>query len=295
MYNPFYIDQDEELSDNALVSQALEGDKKALEQLMAKHHLWIYNIAYKMVGHPLDAEDVTQEIMLKILTKLSTFKGQSLFRTWLYRIVKNHVLNMQKRQRENQISSFDLYWKHIENAPDMEIADLSRLPVDLSLIVRETKVLCMMGMLLCLDRLQRLVFILGDLFEVDENLGSELLEISRVNFRQILSRSRKRLYHFMADKCSLIREGNPCRCSHKLKSLIDSGAIDPHHLQFTADYLCEFKELSKGKYLALLDVLDHLCREKMVELPVHNPPDFTAFFRKILDSSEFKAVIDYKI
>jgi RNA polymerase sigma factor (sigma-70 family) len=295
MLNPFYLDQDEDRSDHILVNQALEGDKKALEQLMSKHHLWIYNIAYKMVGHPQDAEDVTQEIMIKILTKLSTFKGQSLFRTWLYRIVKNHVLNMQKRQRENQISSFDRYWKDIDKAPDAEIADVSHLSVDLSLIVKETRVLCIMGMLLCLDRMQRLVFILGDLFEVDENLGSELLEISRVNFRQILSRSRKRLYHFMTDKCSLIREGNPCRCSHKLKSLIDCGAIDPHHLTFTADYLCEFKEISKGKYLALADAFDDHCREKIAELPVHNPPDFTTFFRKILNSSEFKAVIDFKI
>jgi RNA polymerase sigma factor (sigma-70 family) len=294
MYNPFYVDQEDDLADNVLVSRTIEGDRKALETLMTRYHIWIYNIAYKMVGDPLDAEDVTQEIMIKILTKLSTFKGQSRFRTWLYRIVKNHVLNMQKRKRENQIISFDRYWKSIAETPDAEQPDPNLLPVDLSLILKETRVHCMMGMLLCLDRMQRLVFILGELFDVGESLGSELLEISKANYRQILSRSRKHLYLFMEDKCGLIREGNPCYCNKKLKSLLDCGAVNPLDLKFTTHYLYEFNKISMKKYASFSTAYEEQCRRLFRENPVYHAPSLKKFFQTILASQEFKEVIDFK-
>jgi RNA polymerase sigma factor (sigma-70 family) len=53
-----------------------------------------------MLHHPQDAEDATQEILIKVLTRLSSFEGRSSFRTWLYRIVVNHVLNMKRGQEE---------------------------------------------------------------------------------------------------------------------------------------------------------------------------------------------------
>jgi RNA polymerase sigma factor (sigma-70 family) len=82
--------------DGALVARANGGDRDALEGLIRRHHSWIYNIAVRMLYHPQDAEDATQEILIKALTRLSSFEGRSSFRTWLYRIVVNHVLNMKR-------------------------------------------------------------------------------------------------------------------------------------------------------------------------------------------------------
>ena len=70
--------------------------------LVLRHQAWIYNIAIRMVFQPQDAEEVTQEVLVKVITKLSTFKGESKFRTWLYRIAANHVLNMKRRSAETQ-------------------------------------------------------------------------------------------------------------------------------------------------------------------------------------------------
>ena len=73
------------------------GSKEALELLITRHQRWIYNIALRMVFLPQDAEDATQEILIKLLTKLSTFRGESEFRTWLYRLAVNHFENLAGR------------------------------------------------------------------------------------------------------------------------------------------------------------------------------------------------------
>ena len=61
-------------SDNNLIRRILAGDKKALEKLLLRYKDWIYNIALRMVGNPADADDVTQEVIIKIITRLTTYK-----------------------------------------------------------------------------------------------------------------------------------------------------------------------------------------------------------------------------
>src|SRR5215467_5011664 len=100
MFNPFSEGADSGSVDGELVDKAQNGDRSALEQLVLRHQAWIYNIALRMVFRPQDAEEVTQEVLVKVITKLSTFKGESRFRTWLYRIAANHVLNMKRQWAE---------------------------------------------------------------------------------------------------------------------------------------------------------------------------------------------------
>lgn len=60
-------------SDNYIVCASLDGDRQALQDLIHRYQPWIYNIAFRMVLVPEDAEDITQEIIIKILTKLSSY------------------------------------------------------------------------------------------------------------------------------------------------------------------------------------------------------------------------------
>ena len=93
--------------DDERASAAMMGDKDALTALVREHQDWLYNIALGMTGSPDDAEDVTQEILIRMITKLSTFRGKSSFRTWLYRIAANYVMTMKKKRREYVFSSFE--------------------------------------------------------------------------------------------------------------------------------------------------------------------------------------------
>jgi hypothetical protein len=72
------LNDDEELG----VRMAQNGDPESLEWLVRRHSPWIYNIALRMLCHPDDAQDASQEILVKVITRLSTFEGRSSFRTW---------------------------------------------------------------------------------------------------------------------------------------------------------------------------------------------------------------------
>src|SRR5437773_8041723 len=142
-------------ADRALVERAAAGERQALEDLVRRHQAWIYNIAIRMLAHPQDAEDATQEVLIKALTRLSSFEGRSTFRTWLYRIVVNHVLNMKRRRLEEANWSFAKYGDGLNSAPDEELPDPKSVPADLRMLVDEARIGCTSGMLLCLDRQQR--------------------------------------------------------------------------------------------------------------------------------------------
>src|SRR5260370_42057867 len=128
-FNPFAEVAEADPPDADLVAEAQHGDRVALEKLVLRHQAWIYNIAVRMVFEPHDAEEVTQEVLVKVITRLSTFKRQSKFRTWLYRIAANHVLNMKRRSAEAQELTFDRYGAAIENTPDLELPDPKTVPV----------------------------------------------------------------------------------------------------------------------------------------------------------------------
>src|SRR5258708_2184009 len=238
--NPL-ADNSPDHEDQSLVLRARSGDHQALEDLVQRHQTWIYNIAIRMLHHPQDAEDVTQEILIKVLTRLSSFEGRSSFRTWLYRIVVNHVLNMKRGQVEVRHASIDFasYGAALDATPDLDLADLKATSAETDLLVTEEMLSCTLGMLLCLDREQRLTFILGAVFEVSDTVAAEVLEITPDNFRQRLARARRDLRNFMNDKCGLVNQANPCRCAKKTRAFIQPGHGDPQNLLFARARLCQ--------------------------------------------------------
>jgi RNA polymerase sigma factor (sigma-70 family) len=248
MSHPFSIKYADK-NDNELILKAKNGSKSALEMLIKKHQHYIYNVALKMTLSPFDAEDVTQEVLIKVITHLSSFKGESTFRTWLYRITFNHFLRMKKNSLENYITTFDNYGHELAQMADNDLSQIEQN--ELKEFIEDAKIGCMSGMLLCLDREQRLVYILGEIFGIDHNLGSEMLDISKDNFRKRLSRARRDLYQFMNNKCGLINTENPCRCDRKTKAFIKAGWVDTQQFKFNTSYLKTISEAVPQKTEAL--------------------------------------------
>ncbi|MBN2530988.1 MAG: RNA polymerase sigma factor [Deltaproteobacteria bacterium] len=226
-------------TDKQLAISAKGGNREAMDTLISRHRDWIYNIAFRMTGNIADAEDITQEILVKIITRLATFEGHSAFRTWVYRIVKNHVLNMKRSAGERIFESFSAHEELLHRASNKaanSLADtvVSEVPsVEDSRLVQETRALCCAGMLLCLDRQQRLVFALGAIFDVSSDVGAEIMETTAVNFRKLLSRARHQLLNYMNGKCSLINPQNKCSCARKTRAAIAAGFVDRDKLVFT--------------------------------------------------------------
>ena len=291
MRNPFTDVPDAEAEDLELVRRAQAGNREALEDLVARHQAWIYNIAVRMVYRPEDAEDVTQEILIKVITKLSTFEGRSRFSTWLYRLVVNHILNMKRGRSESAGWTFDRYGQSLDATPDLELPDPNTVPADLQLLVDEARIGCTTGMLLCLDREQRLVYVLGEIFGVTDAIGAELLEISRQNFRQKLSRARRDLHSFMQNQCGLVNTANPCRCAKKTQGFAKAGYLDPQRLLFARERVTRVREVAEKK-CDELEALDAAYGEIHRGHPFLDPPDFVAALRSLIDRAEFKRTLE---
>ena len=234
------------MDDDALIHRAVEGDKKAIQQLLERHRDWIFNVSLSFVAHRDDALDITQEVLIKIVTNLSTFRQESEFKTWIYRIVKNHFLNMKRKKYEMYPMTFESFANDLDEIPDEELSG-HYSEVEEKLLVQEAKLSCMKAMLLCLDREQRLIFILGELFEFPDTVGSEVMEISKENFRVKLHRAKQQLYNFMDNKCGLINSKNPCRCARKTAAYIKLGFVDPVKLHFQKDAIAAIDNVVHGK------------------------------------------------
>lgn len=81
---------------DALVLLAQRGDRAAFAELIERHYDMIYRTAYKWAGNRTDAEDVAQDVCVKLAGVLTSFDGRSAFSSWLYRIVLNAVRDMQR-------------------------------------------------------------------------------------------------------------------------------------------------------------------------------------------------------
>ena len=291
MFNPFTEIVADEVSDADLVEQAKNRDRAALEKLVLRHQAWIYNIAIRMVFQPQDAEEVTQEVLVKVITKLSTFNGESTFRTWLYRIAANHVLNMKRRWAETRATTFADYGAAIEGTPDLDLPDPNSVPVELPVLVEETKNSCTIGMLLCLDRRQRLIFTLGAILGASDAVGGEVLEMTADNFRQCLARARRDLHSFMNHQCGLVNKNNPCRCPKKTRGFIDAGHVDPQNLLFVPLHVQRVREVAPEAAREIEDVVERQHTAIFRDHPFLHPPDQVAWMRRILESGDVRKAL----
>ena len=276
--------------DQDLVRQVQQGSRAALELLVTRHQPWIYNIVVRMVYNPFDAEDATQEILIKLLTTLSTFEGRSRFRTWLYRIAVNHVLNMKRTRSEAWEWTFQKYGDGLASAPDLDLPDPRSVPADVQLLVDEARIGCSSGMLLCLDRGQRLVYILGEIFGVTDVVGAELLDISRDNFRQKLTRARRDLHSFMHDRCGLVNQANPCRCAKKTQAFMKAGYVNPENLLFARTHVVRVREVAARVHDDMAS-LDEAYAGIHRDHPFHSPPDFVAAVKRLIDRPDFQSIL----
>jgi DNA-directed RNA polymerase specialized sigma24 family protein len=237
------------------------------------------------------AQGGTQEILIKVVTKLSTYRHQSQFRTWLYRVAVNHLLNVRKSELERQTTTFTDMGRALDETPDLELPDPKAVPGDLPLLVQEARVGCMTAMLLCLDRRQRLGFTLGEICGAASAVGAEVMGVSPENFRQLLSRARHDLYQFMNEKSGLVNLANPCRCAKKTRAFMEAGYIDPQQLQFTAHRVARVRDVAPHR----LDELQALDRQHAALFRDHGflePKDFASELRELITRSGVAADVD---
>lgn len=290
--NPFLAEASSDEADAVLATSAAAGNKEALEELIRRHQGWIYNIAIRMVVSPDDASDITQEALLRIVTRIAQFEGRSSFRTWAYRIVTNCFLDMKRRPMEKLVQGFEAFGQELDRLGLDELNLSKELEPERAYIIEEAKVGCMLGMLLCLSREQRIVYILGEVLEAPSELGAEILDVTPVNFRQRLTRARAELHNFMNEKCGLVNKANPCRCPKKTRAFIREGYVDPKNLKFAGSHLTYLKSQAEDKSERLEQLVDRAYGELFRSHPFQQGPDMTETLHAILDNPEIREVFN---
>lgn len=262
--------------DIALVKMICEGDKDALSKLIDKHYAYIYNVSLKFFNNEHDAEDAAQEVTIKLMTSISTFDPEKArFTTWLYRIVLNHFLKAKKSGPEKVVvNGFDTFFGIIDGVEDQPLAENEF--GDNQKLIDEVRITCMAGMLMCLDREQRMVYILGELLEIDHQSGADIFGISPANFRKRLSRVRKDLYNWMNRKCGLVNQENPCRCPKKTKGFVDRGFVNPDKLKWNSDFRKRISDLSTARAMEMQNEYESIYADLYKDHPFKETKDKSA-------------------
>lgn len=233
-----------------LVEKAKNGDREALESLLLSVQDMVFNLSLRMLGTPFDAQDATQEILLKVTAGLPQFRGDSAFSTWVYRVACNFLLDYKKSMFAGQPLSFDFYGADIDRG-FMETTAAATKGVDENLLAEELKQSCTNVMLQCLDPESRLIFVLGVMFKMDSKACGALLGITPEAYRQRLSRIRRQVGDFLRTYCGLSGSGK-CSCKKRIGYAIETHRLQPEHLAYsnllkkdrrTADYIDAMEEM----------------------------------------------------
>lgn len=226
------MNEKEQMETKKLVRLAAEGDKGALEQLLTGVQDLVFNLSLRMLGTIHDAEDASQEILIRVMTNLASFRGESAFTTWVFRIAVNHLKNYRKSMFAQHPLSFEYYGEDIVSGKEKDIPDLT-MGVDRNLLEQELKLSCTNVMLQCLDTDSRCIYILGTMFRVDSRLAAEILEISPEAYRQRLARIKKKMAGFLDEYCGLSGKG-VCSCSKRISYAIATHRVNPEKPEYTS-------------------------------------------------------------
>jgi RNA polymerase sigma factor (sigma-70 family) len=209
----------------ALVQRAQRGDRRAVEAVLAAVRDDVHRLAVRMTGCPDDALDATQEILVKVLTRLSTFTGEAAFTTWVHRVAVNHLLDRKRSAVERLEHTFGTF---ADDLHDGLTPVAPNAGPELDLLAREVKHGCTLALLTCLDREARVVYVLGEVFGVSSSEGASICETTEAAYRKRLSRARASVRAFVGEYCGLVAPAVArCHCRKRVPVAVRLGRIDP--------------------------------------------------------------------
>lgn len=271
---------------NHLVALAVGGNRTALEDLLQMVEPFVFNLSLRMLGNVADAQDATQEILIRIMTHLSGFRRESSYTTWVYRIATNYLLNYKKGMFSQSRFSFAQYGNDIAAGTFANTKALLD-GVEEKELAEELKLSCTNVMLQCLDAQSRCIFILGTMFRVDSRVAGDILELEPAAYRQKLHRARKKMAAFLSRYCGVSGSGF-CSCRERVGYAITQERLHPHRPEYAGLKTCDKKELiACQKDMETLEDAAELFRE----LPAYQPTEQSkAYIRRLLQSAEMKKI-----
>jgi RNA polymerase sigma factor (sigma-70 family) len=268
-----------------LVGRVRAGEGRAFDDLIAAIQGRIYGLCLRMLYHPQDAEDAAQEILIKIVTRLDSYRGEGAFRAWTWRIAANHLLSCRRKQGRAALN--------FEQMADLVVAEgrapyreLEAQPLQ-SLIVEEYRIACLQMVLLGLDRGHRLAYLLDGVFAVSGREGADILGIRPPAYRKRLQRAKARVQNFLRTHCALIEPGNPCICARQADHALASGRMSAGDLLFVRHPCYVRHDPTVRDHLRELDALQGISALFKTHPGFRTPAGVVGRLRGLLDSQRF--------
>jgi RNA polymerase sigma-70 factor, ECF subfamily len=202
-----------EMPENEIIKRCRMGDLDAFNVLISLHEKRVFNTVFRFIGNYHSAVDETQEIFIKVFRKISQFKGDSTFKTWLYRITVNHCLNVVKsyhRKRNSECRTTSLNAMQ-ESDPQCQIVDKNAMCPE-KVAEREELRRKLVFYIEKLPDRQYIAIILHYFEKLPLNEISKIMNLSYSSIHSCLYRAKKKL------KALILKKGRSemFDCSHQI-------------------------------------------------------------------------------
>jgi RNA polymerase sigma factor (sigma-70 family) len=205
-----------------LVIRATDGDARAIEEIVRALERPIYNVALRMLLDRQDAEDATQESLIRIVTRLAQYRAEARFSTWAWRIAVRRILDFREQRAAAARFGFDGFAADLADGLDGQAAERT----EDAILHQQLRRMCSRALLQCLDGDHRIAFILGEILELPSGDAAEILSVDAATFRKRLSRARASLAEFLTRNCGVVNGAAPCACHRRLDRALALGRVD---------------------------------------------------------------------
>jgi RNA polymerase sigma factor (sigma-70 family) len=262
-----------------LVVRAAEGDRRAVEEIVRSLQRPLYNVALKMLLVHQDAEDATQEALIRIVTHLGQYRAEARFSTWAWRIAVRRILDFREQRAATARFSFDVFATDLADGLDEHAVERT----EDAILHRQLKLACSRAMLQCLDGDHRIAFILCELVELSSNEAAEILELEPATVRKRLSRARTQLAAFLGRHCGVVNPSAACACHRRLDRALSLGRVDRAELEVDDGNLVALRA-----QLATLPEMRRVTEFYRSDPDLESKRDFVATMRSMLGQAPNK-------
>ncbi len=175
----------EQKDDKYFIKRVKQGDSQAFSFLIEKHQNMVFTLAYRMLKNIEDAEEIAQDVFLKVYQHIDSFKGKSKFSTWLYQIVYNACISKLRKKKLDVDSIENLYKTEITSTECREVEQI---------IASKEKHQLIKNALLELEPDDSFLLTLFYLKELDHKEISKITALTRENIKVKIFRARKKLF-----------------------------------------------------------------------------------------------------
>ncbi len=205
------------------------------DQLYRENQPKVYRLALAMTANTHDAEDITQEAFFRAFRSYDSFRQDSSFFTWIYRITMNVANDHLKYRNKLPIHTYteDMGYA-LENVIDTNPANNPETEI----LARQVRIKCLHALTECLQENERKVFCLAITLGLPHKHVADILECSVASVKTTLHRAKKRWFGYMETKCQFINKSNPCNCKQFVRFAVKNGMTtenslrDPRHSIF---------------------------------------------------------------